>query len=297
MPGQELPQGLGQLFSDGGAGRVLDVDLPPGRLVVPGDSEPGTAPAYWLSDEPAGPDVWAGLRQAHPRSGLWPVFATSHRRYSDRPWAAGEVRVRSVARIDVLDAGAVLEGFWNAQISGEHHWLEVVGDNPREMAGEIKLDPRSDFSQLEPFGRIWPGLAPAGDGGQEPDEFSDQYVLATPDDGTSRRILLVPAARSADVITAAGWLGPCNYTNDMPLLSSVLRSWEERFGARVIQVGFDTLLLAVAAPPVTAGHAEQVAAEHFAFCPDIVVGDRTSTIRQYTARMLQGQSDWWFWWD
>jgi hypothetical protein len=295
MPGQELPQGLGRLFSDGGAGRILDVDLPPGRLVVPEDSEPGTAPAYWLSEEPAGPALWVRLHQAHPRSGLWPVFATAHRRYSGRPWVAGEVRPKPVARIDVLDASAVLEGFWRAKISGEHHFLEVVGDDPREMAGSIKLDPRTRFPELEPFSRRWPGLAPAGDGAQEPDEFSDQYVLTT-DDGTSP-ILLVPAARSADVVTAVGWQGPCNYTNDIPLLSSVLRSWEERFGARVIQVGFDTLLLAVAAPPVTAGHAEQVAAEHFAFCPDIVVGDRTSTIRQYTAQMLQGQSDWWFWWD
>jgi hypothetical protein len=298
MPGEGLPPGFDLLFSnDDASGRVLDMDLPPGRLVVPKRGEPGTAPAYWLSDEPVSPDLWVRLRQAHPRSGLWPVLARGFERQPERPWAAGEVwpPPRPVDRIGRLDAAAVLEGFWTAHMSGEHLFLEPVGDDPREMTGEIHMGPRDGLEQLEPFGPSWPGLAPAGDRGLDPDEFADQYVREYFDEAT--QILLVAATRSADVAVAAGWMGPCNYTNDMPLLSSVLRSWEDRFGARVIQIGFDTLLLSVAAPPCTTGHAEHVAAEHFAFCSDIVLGDRYGTLRQYTAHMVQGQSEWWFWWD
>jgi hypothetical protein len=295
MSYEGLPQDLGELFSDGGARRVLDVNLPPGRLVVPEDSGSGTAPLYWLSDEPASPDLWVRLHQAHPRSGLWPVIADGLDGQPERPWVAGEVRLRSVARIDALSADAVLESLWRAYVGGERHLLPV-GDDPREIKGAYQTDPRDDLPELlEPFGSNWPGLAPAADGGQEPDEFADQHVRAT-DDGTSR-VLLAPAARSADVVTAVGWLGPCNYTNDIFLLSSVLRSWEERFGARVVEIGFDTLHLVVAAPPTTTEHAEHVAAEHLAFCPDNITQSDDPTIRDYAEQSVRGRPDWFFWWD
>jgi hypothetical protein len=151
------------------------------------------------------------------------------------------------------------------------------------------------FPELEPYGRRWPGLAPAGDTGQEPDDFADQYVRDN-DDGTSR-IILVAAARGADVLTAVGWEGAVNYTGDNSWLSSVLRSWEDRFGARLVEIGFDTLHLAVAAPPVTSGHCEHVAAEHFAFCPDNIVQGLNPAIRAYAAEQVRAKAGWSFWWD
>lgn len=273
MAGGGLPQRLGRLFGDGGAGRVLDVELPPGCLVVPHQEPAGARPAYWLSDEPAGPDLWVRLRKAHRGSGLWPVLAEPLRGNPRVPWAAGEVRPQPVAGIDGLDAGEVLAGLWR----------EWIND------GE-------DSRQREPFGRGWPGLAAAADGGgRDPDEFADQFVRDN-DDGTSR-IMLVPAARSADVLTAVGWQGPLNYTEDMCLLSCVLRSWEERFGARLIELGFDTLGLAVAAPPLTTEHAAHVAAEHYAFCPDSIDQGMPETIRAYAAERVRGKTLWSFWWD
>jgi hypothetical protein len=162
MQGSGLPPGFDLLFSDEeeAARHVLAVDLPPGRLVEPQQEEDAwNGPAYWLSDEPAGPDLWVRLRQAHARSGLW-----------------------------------------------------------------------------------------------------------------------------------------LNYIQPPSLLSSVLRSWEERFGARLTEVGFDQLHLTVAAPPVSPAHAERVAAEHFAFCPDNIV-QGTGTIRAYADKYVLGKADWWFWWD
>ena len=268
----QLPQGLGQLFSDGGTGRVLDVDLPPGRLVVPHKETAAARPAYWLSDEPGGGDLWARLRRAHARSGLWPVLVSPDDGNPKVPWVAGEVGPEPVASIGGLHAAEVLAGFWN-------EWVEDG----------------SDLRELEPFGHGWPGLAQATDGGQEPDKFADQFVRDH-EDGTSR-IMLAPAARGADVITSVSWQGAFNFSNDMPPLSSVLRSWEGRFGARLVELGLDTLALTVAAPPVTTEHAEHVAAEHFAFCPDNVVQGQAPTIREYAATMVQGKAIWSFWWD
>jgi hypothetical protein len=52
-----------------------------------------------------------------------------------------------------------------------------------------------------------------------------------------------------------------------PVISAVLRSWEERFSAVVYEVEPDLVMLAVGAPPTTGEHALRVAAEHMAFCP------------------------------
>jgi hypothetical protein len=281
MSGEGLPEGLGQLFSDGGAGLVLDVDLPPGRLMASRRAGPGGAPAYWLSDGAVSPDLWVQLHQAHPRSGLWPVIAGGLRLEPEQPWVAGNVvSPPPLASIDALDAGAVLERSWHRQIDLRDAYAEAYQDD--------------SFSVFEPFGGSWPGLASAADSREDPDEFADRHVLGN-DDGTSR-VVLIPAARSADVITAVGWKGSCNYS-DTPPLSSVLRSWEDRFGARVIEIGYDTLLLSVAAAPDTAGRAEAVAAEHFAFCPDRILQEFTGTLGQYADSEIRGKSDWWFWWD
>ena len=296
MPSKGLPPGFELLFNSNeeAAGRVLDVDLPPGRLVEPKDEEDAwDGPAYWLSDGPADPDLWVRLHQAHARSGLWPVFANPSFFHHDRPWVAGEVSPRPVTDIDRVNAGDVLTGFWRAWIRGQHHlWLE--SDDPLEMASGFTITRQGGFPELEPFGQGWPGLAPAADG-PNPDEFVDRYVREN-DDGTSR-IILVPAARGADVLTAVGWQGAVNYVQEKFLLSSVLRSWEERFGARLIEAGSDTLHLAVAAPPVSSRHAELVAAEHFAFCPDIIVQGMSGTIRVFAANQVQAKNGWSFWWD
>ena len=73
----------------------------------------------------------------------------------------------------------------------------------------------------------------------------------------------------------------------------VVRSWQQRFGARLCALGFDTIGLAVAWPPQTADHAQRVAAEHFAFCPDL---RSMTTFSEYTESLV-GNPVWNFWWD
>ena len=109
----------------------------------------------------------------------------------------------------------------------------------------------------EPF-TDFPGLAPPSD---------ERLVAFQPFSEAaeeSARLLLVPCNRPADAITMLGGMGG---EVEGPVISAVLRSWEERFSAVVYEVEPDLVMLAVGAPPTTGEHALRVAAEHMAFCP------------------------------
>ena len=127
-------------------------------------------------------------------------------------------------------------------------------------------------------------------------EMADDIVIHG-----SGRLALVPVARPADVPAVTGWVGAGNYPHqDNIRLSVVLRSWEERFGAVLTALTPSTLLLSVAYPPTTFREAEQVATEHFAFCPDQHdPQDMKGTVytpRSY-GRTIRNAKFWSFWWD
>lgn len=284
MSGDTLPYGLGELFPDGNGERILSVKLPSGRLVwpYPGNAEalglaPATRPVYWLSDEPVNADLWTRLRQDHDRSGLWPVLAEASHYDPESPWVSGDVVPNTDEDIEAHDAATVMAEVWAEWAQPQH--------------GEEDLD--YDFEDLEPFGRDCPGLAPAGDAMATPEQTADWFADLI-DDGTAR-LLLVPARRSADVLTALGWQGPVNHSDEKAPLSAMLRSWEDRFGARVVRMGSDTLDVSVAAPPSTTEHAVHVAAEHWVSCPDNIV-QGPGTLTEY-ATQIQGKNSWSFWWD
>jgi Domain of unknown function (DUF4253) len=113
--------------------------------------------------------------------------------------------------------------------------------------------------------------------------------------GRQSHLAIVPSSRPADAVALLGWRGTCNRHDDVAGLSAVLRSWEERFGAVLVKIDFMTLWLSVAAPPLTAPECRAVAAEHFAFCPDVDSED-PRPLRHYAAT-LAGRSWWRFWWD
>lgn len=80
-------------------------------------------------------------------------------------------------------------------------------------------------------------------------------------------------------------------------MCAVLRSWEDRFGIRVVALMFDQLVVSVAAPPHTQTEAEAVAAEHLAFCPDNLTQGPHTALREYATHAVLGQHSWSFWWD
>jgi hypothetical protein len=105
---------------------------------------------------------------------------------------------------------------------------------------------------------------------------------------------LVPAAHSADIPALIGWTGSANALW-VAELSAVLRSWEQRFGARVVAL-LDELYVSVAAPPLRWGHAEHLTLEHLLVCSDNLQNMVCPTFHGYVDRIL-GTDVWSFWWD
>ncbi|TWD81926.1 uncharacterized protein DUF4253 [Kribbella amoyensis] len=247
--------------------------LPSGRVVVDGQG----VPLFWLSDGPAEVGVHRRLLADHGRTGLWPVIAEGHPQDPLRPWQSGELSPQPVSDIDRYDAAAVMRGFWTDWVTPQEHEEED-----------------HDFAELEPFGRTCPGLAEPGEAMASPEAAADWYVGEL-EPAADARLMLARVKRGADLPAMAGWDGPVNHSTDVAPLLAMLRSWEERFGARVVRIGFDTLDLSIAAPPTTEEHALHVAAEHWAFCPDNI-DQGPGSLREYAAA-IRGLNSWSFWWD
>jgi hypothetical protein len=234
------------------------VALPAGRLVTPEDGGP---PAYWLSDAVVDPGLVARLRAAATGSGLQPLLLRGmHAPDGAEPWAVRDVYPAVMSSADDHYPGPLLASWWR---------------------------------DYDDSGEPWPGMAVPGSSGADPDQVADALTA----DLLTRpcRLGLVAAASGAHALPVLGWSGPVNYTNDTGEIAAVVRGWQHRFGARVVQIGMSTLVLAVAAPPRTVEHARQVAAEHYAFCPDLV-DQGCGHLHDY-AETLAGAATWRFWWD
>ncbi|GAA4728296.1 DUF4253 domain-containing protein [Actinomycetospora chibensis] len=157
---------------------------------------------------------------------------------------------------------------------------------------------------LEPFSGQLPGLVRAGRVDRSTSRCTVEEAAAMADEVVSYGVgvlAVVRAARPADVPAVTGWVGAGNYRHqDNVRISAVLRSWEDRFGALLVVMTESTLLLSVAYPPTTFKEAEQVAAEHFAFCPDQHdpqdMAGTVYTPRSY-GRTIRKARHWRFWWD
>ncbi|MEE1751890.1 DUF4253 domain-containing protein [Streptomyces sp. SP18CS02] len=247
---------------------ALGLDLPPGIMRV--------QPSLWYADEAAGPHTWASLLAAREASGMQPVLLVNDARRS-LAWDEGNLDVDQVSDPDDHEAEETLRHLWD--------WVQA------EDGDDVDAD------TIAPFTPEWPGLAPAGARDADPDAAAARVAaeLLDTDQLPGARAGLVPARRGADIPAALGWTGACNHT-DTGLLSAVLRSWEDRFGIRLLALHFDRMDLSVAAPPRTMPDALAVAAEHHAFCPDNV-WQGFDTIRDYAAEAVLGKEHWSFWWD
>ncbi|MFD7818494.1 DUF4253 domain-containing protein [Streptomyces sp. NPDC059785] len=302
-----LPNALPKLAADPSGG-TLGLELPSGTLVDATAEGPWHEPLLWCSDGPAAPGDWLRLSAARRTAGLHPVLISAIDDENDPDGADGASGEGPAGW--QLDPGAttypgdhdpeeVLADYWEEYAADELSAADP--DRPGRERVEEVFGPRSPFADtVAPFGPVWPGLAPAGPGSADPDARAAAVAdsLTGPDSWLEApRAALVPARRSADVPAALGWSGPVNQEDDVARLCAVLRSWEDRFGIRVVALTAVQLVLSVAAPPATAEAAEAVAAEHFAFCPDVVVHGDHNTLREYAAREVLGRHVWSFWWD
>ena len=258
------------------------VRLPAGKRVVAGYGSAG--PVAWATVEPvADPGrMWRALSEVGSDTGLVPFLLAGLNETTARPWDAGEFSdPADISRLAQMDSAELLAGLWRDE-------FEAEDDDTGEDADE---DLDEEFAaMIAPFSSRFPGLAPA----------SDQALPATAIEAAlgalpAARVGLAVASRPADVLSLIGWDGAVNRWGNSLVISAVLRSWEERFGARLLSVGFAEIQLLVQRPPRTREAAQQLAAEQFAFC-DECAGEGLHDISSITAHLLTSPV-WTFWWD
>ncbi|MDV9170297.1 DUF4253 domain-containing protein [Streptomyces sp. W16] len=292
-----LPNPLPRLAADPSGGS-LGLELPAGRLIDVTAEGPSDEPLLWCADGPASPGGYAALQPARRAAGLLPLLM-------DMGGTQGGLenwylRPDEVSYPGDHDAEEVLEEFWEEYAADE---LAPDADYPGKEAVVENFGEQATYDEtIAPYGPEWPGLAPATE--PEPEVDPDTRAAEVADFLTESsswlkepRLALVPARRSADIPAAIGWSGQINYEGDVARLCAVLRSWEDRFGTRVVALTFDQLVLSVAAPPTTQEEAEAVAAEHFAFCPDNITQGHHDALRAYAQHEVLNQQVWSFWWD
>ncbi|MFD3976561.1 DUF4253 domain-containing protein [Streptomyces cyaneofuscatus] len=280
-----LPNPLPTLATSG-------LDLPPGSLVDATLDGPWPEPLLWYADGPAAPRDWPALRAAGRRLGLLPVLVTGgHRDQWPEDW-------------DLCPDGTTYPGDHDAEEVLAGYWADYAADELGDGAAEPGHGEEGKESEESGPGS-WPGLAPAPVPAREAPEDPDTVaaglagvIAAGADDALGgARIALVPARRSADIPAAIGWSGPMNHEGDVARLCAVLRSWEDRYDARVVALGFDTMIVSVGRPPATTEEARALAAEHYAFCPDNIDQSPPYDLDVYAEKAILNQEAWSFWWD
>lgn len=229
----------------------------------------------WTTDDPVHDgDCYPRCVADFHRTSLWPILIPPDSRFAengedwidDRGFGNPELE-----RAASADPAAILAGWWAENC----------------CAGTC----------LDPYDAGFPGLARKSSSRADPlvAAAASGSLLSRASMPDGYRLGLVEVDRPADVPAALGWTGMINRTPDVGGLSAVLRSWQDRFGAVLFALGFDSLLLSVAAPPTTASRALALAAEHRAFCLDnfkMQKGD----LREFSRGLIRA-GHWRFWWD
>lgn len=174
------------------------------------------------------------LAGAFPRTGLWPVLWS----FPDEP----------SSYMDGPDGESEIPGI-NVQRSLRTLWQRYSRQGPPFSGSFDRLARASQQHRFRnPFSI-----------------FASQEQQLDPNDRGRYRLLLIPCHRPADAIAAVG-LELSGLIGD-GLISAVLRSWESRFGATVVEFGAGRLVLAVNAPPRDATNASRLAREFFVLSP------------------------------
>jgi hypothetical protein len=262
--------------------RLGSVQLPDGRQLSDCYTD-APLPLLWATNYPVpdAPRVWQILTGMHLDTGLVPILvAFMGGDHDGRPWDEGELDARcDLAAVDRLDAASVLGEAW-------------AGKAPSPE--EFEREPEFFADWFPPAGSEFPGLAPGQDHALTGAELDRALARFGP-----ARIGLVPAARPADVLAQVGFNGTVNGYGTPELLSAVLRSWEDRFGAVLVEVGFDHIRLLARRPPRTLPDAQAVAPELYIMCDECWPPGKPAIVLdvQGIAAQTLNIPIWSMWWD
>lgn len=243
-------------------------------------------PVAWITDElvPNAGRVWRVLSEMATETGLQPVLHVAPRRPPEGWQPADDFgRPGDVDQIGRLNAEDILMREWAGRAVNE----EV----PEGLA------PRFDPAELyAPFSRQFPGLAPRTEEG-----LATTEVLRVLDALPAARVCLIAVGRPADILTAVGWEVTDAWESMLPV-SAVLRSWEDRFGARLVLIGPGAeIQLIVERPARTLAVAQAITAELWAFADAWMdYRDRKYSQLNEVADIIPRVLDatvWGLWWD
>jgi Domain of unknown function (DUF4253) len=292
--------------------RLEGVHLPAGRRRFGEDPEDG--PVIWTTDDVlvAPGLLWQEVEAPARERGLSAVILDDLRAGDGRPWESNELGPADGGDVAGHDPWDVFRERWKMYVP-----LTSLPPQDRPRLGlferfmppvELDEDDSEDtalfLEKVSPWGVQFPGLALA-----EREEVSQEAVATALQGAAPGRIGLVAVERAADILFRIGWWGASNHFMASPeeqkegpaLLSVMMRSWEDRFGARLLRLGFDTMTFLVSRPPQTEASALAVAAEHFAFAG--TDGFQAYARESYVdsirslATVIQGSLRWMFWWD
>ena len=256
-----------------GAATVDGVVLPPGHLVRPDPRfTPHHAvlpPVSWVTDRPV-PDLgrlWVALSRRFPDTGLWPIIVENISDAGAYTWA-DDVGAPDMQHVGKATAAAIERRSFADQTAG--------------------LSPGYG-SLVAPYQHGFPGLAAAPAG---PLHRAAAEDLAKQQHGL---LALVAVTRPADAVAALGWAGVANYDLLPGEISTILRSWEDRYDAVIVVMGFDAILFSVGRPVRTHQEATRAAAERIAACSDQAFQNEDGLADD--ARLIESASVWPCWWD
>lgn len=192
----------------------------------------------------------------------------------------------------------------------------ILGEQWHTYVTDGDYDPEDVAEAVAPFGLEWPGLAPAPPGPWADADELALKVLADVVEGQrrlnqehakdeTREIHHRKEDFALDRPYGSSEVAALFEQRDLALsfpyaaadVRTVLRSWEERFGTRLVGLAYDRLIVSVAAPVRTIAEAERISAEHFAFSSDTIVQDFDEILSVYAANQVLGSEVWAFWWD
>ncbi len=208
------------------------------------------------------------------------------------------------------DTVAILMGdaekfFQCAEVFGGHGMEEVAAQDPKEIIKRSReLDLASWFrnpfgeseSEFDSFLNEMAGEWPEGDISEYSSSKEPSAVFDTLTGKYLERayIGIFPASNFSQIPAMLRWGG----WNDCPgpeIHVAALSYWQEKYGAKLVTLAFDTVEMHVERRPQTREEAIQLASEQFAYCNDLVTQGGGS-IEALASHLMN--SDWWyFWWD